>query len=156
MYTALQDARIRGHHNLVTLLRGRLGQASPQQVFHQEMSTASLQAPLGCRDEWQRAKDDMSDVDLDGDGDPARTARLLRKRQVCEQQPYWHAIQGEVSNGSAAALVRQQHTTLNKNQQTMDAVVGDKESIVGNSIAHPSLVSLCSSGRGDASVRWQR
>ena len=97
MYTALQDARIRGHHNLVTLLRGRLGQASPQQVFHQEMSTASLQAPLGCRDEWQRAKDDMSDVDLDGDGDPARTARLLRKRQVCEQQPYWHAIQSEGS-----------------------------------------------------------
>ena len=33
---ALQDARIRAHHNLVTLLWGRLGQASPQWAIHCE------------------------------------------------------------------------------------------------------------------------
>ena len=48
------------------------------------MSTAALlgmEAPLDCRDEWQRAMDDMSDLDLEADGDPARAAGLLRKRQ---------------------------------------------------------------------------
>ena len=47
------------------------------------MSIASLlgmEAPLDCRDEWQRAMDDMSDLDLDADGDPALAAGLLRKR----------------------------------------------------------------------------
>ena len=80
---ALQDARIRAHHNLVTLLWDRLGQASPQWAIHREMSIASLlgmEAPLDCRDEWQRAMDDMSDLDLDADGDPALAAGLLRKR----------------------------------------------------------------------------
>ena len=80
---ALQDARIRAHHNLVTLLWNRLGQASPQWAIHREMSIASLlgmEAPLDCRDEWQRAMDDMSDLDLDADGDPALAAGLLRKR----------------------------------------------------------------------------
>ena len=37
---ALQDARMRAHHNLVTLLLGRLGQASTQRVFHRGNSTA--------------------------------------------------------------------------------------------------------------------
>ena len=81
---ALQEARIRAHHNLVTLLWGRLGQASPKWVIHREMSVMSLlgmEAPLDCRDEWQRAMDDLSDLDLDGpDGDPALGAGLLRKR----------------------------------------------------------------------------
>ena len=39
---ALQDVHIRAHHNLVTLLRGRLGQESQQWAIHSEMSTASL------------------------------------------------------------------------------------------------------------------
>ena len=82
---ALQEARIRAHHNLVTLLWGRLlGQASPTWVIHREMSVMSLlgmEAPLDCHDEWQRAMDDLSDLDLDGpDGDPALRAGLLRKR----------------------------------------------------------------------------
>ena len=42
---------MRAHHNLVTLLWGSLGQASPQWAIHREMSTASLlgmEAPLYC------------------------------------------------------------------------------------------------------------
>ena len=44
-----------------------------------------MEAPLdsSCSDEWQRAMDNMSDPDLDTDGDPghsALTAGLLRKR----------------------------------------------------------------------------
>ena len=60
-----------------------LGQASPRWVIHREMSTASLlglEATLDCRDEWQRAMDNMSDLDLDSDGDPALAAGLCRKR----------------------------------------------------------------------------
>ena len=75
------DTLLRAHHNLVSLLWGRLGQASQQWAIHCEMSIASLlgmEAPLDCRDEWQRAMDDMSDLDLDADGDPALAAGLLR------------------------------------------------------------------------------
>ena len=54
-----------------------------------------------------------------------------------EQQPYWRALQSEGSNGSAATLVRQQRMTL-QIQTTMDALVGDQESIVRDSAAKPS------------------
>ena len=39
-----------------------------------------MEMPLDCRDEWQRAMDDMFDLDLDADGDPTREVGLLRKR----------------------------------------------------------------------------
>ena len=56
---------------------------SPQWAIHREMSTASLLgigAPLDCRNEWQRAIDDISDLDLAADGDPTLVAGLLCKR----------------------------------------------------------------------------
>ena len=56
---------------------------------------------------------------------------------ACEQQPYWRALQSEGSNGSAAMLVRQQRMTL-QIQTTMDALVGDQESIVRDIAAKPS------------------
>ena len=77
------DARIRARHNLVTLPWGRIGQASQQWAIHREMSTASLlgmEAALDCRDESRRAMDDMSDLDLDTDGDPPLVAGLQHKR----------------------------------------------------------------------------
>ena len=62
------------HHNLVTLLWVRLGQpeALHQWAIRREKSTASLlgmEAPLDCHNEWQRAMDNSSNLDLDADGD---------------------------------------------------------------------------------------
>ena len=78
MCLALQDARIRAHYNLVTLLGGCLVWALQQWVFHRQMSTPTLlgmETPLYCR------HDGPTDLDLAADGDPALAAGLLRKRQ---------------------------------------------------------------------------
>ena len=70
----------------MTLLWGRLGQASQQWAIHREILTASLlgmEAPLDCRNEWQRlgAMDHISNLDLDADGDLTLVVGLLRKHQ---------------------------------------------------------------------------
>ena len=59
-----------------------------------------------------------------------------------EQLPYWHAMQREGNNGSAALLERQKRMTLQKNHPTMDALISDQESIVSDSAANtsPSVV----------------
>ena len=83
MRRALQEAWIRAHQNLVTLLWGRLSQVLPQWDILCEMSFISLpgvEASLDCCDEWQRAMSDLFDLELDGpDGDPSLGPGLLHK-----------------------------------------------------------------------------
>ena len=68
---ALKEARImsriRAHHNLLERLWKRLWQTSTRFVIHREMTVESLrgiEAPLDCRDEWQRALDELIDSDM--------------------------------------------------------------------------------------------
>ena len=48
-------------------------------------------------------------------------------------------MQSEGSNGSSAVLVQQQCMTLNKNQPTIDAAVGNKESVVDDSVTNGTI-----------------
>ena len=81
---ALKDARIRAHHNLAAKLWGRLAQAPSRWEIHREVSVASLscvEAPLDCRDTWQRTCDELAESDLEGpEDDSDLCAGLLRKR----------------------------------------------------------------------------
>ncbi len=68
MCPALKEARIRAHHNLVEQLWNKLGQTAARVVIW-EMTVESLrldEASLDCRDEWQRAFDKLTDLDLAG------------------------------------------------------------------------------------------
>jgi hypothetical protein len=78
---ALKEARIRAHHNLVERLWNKLGHTAARVVIYREMTVESLrgiEAPLDCRDEWQRALDELTDSDLAGP--EAVAADMLRKR----------------------------------------------------------------------------
>ena len=80
---ALKEARIRAHHNLVTMLWGRLEKASSRWCIHQEMTVdalCGLEAPLDCYADWQRAVDELQEPGLEAEEDPASSAGLLRKR----------------------------------------------------------------------------
>ena len=80
---ALKEARIRAHHNLVMMLWGRLENASSRWKIYREMTVDALhglEAPLDCQDEWQRAVDELVELDLETGDDLAAAAGLLRKR----------------------------------------------------------------------------
>jgi len=65
----------------VERLWNRLGQTAARVVIYREMTVESLrgvEAPLDCRDEWQRALDELTDSDLAGP--EAVAADMLRKR----------------------------------------------------------------------------
>ena len=79
----LTEARIRAHHNLVMMLWGWLGKASPRWTIQREMTVAALgglAAPPDCHDDWQRAVDELQDLDLETEEDRAAAAGLTRKR----------------------------------------------------------------------------
>jgi hypothetical protein len=69
---ALKEARIRAHHNLAqTLWKGILG-ATKQWVITVEQTVSGLLGlaqPEEHTDVWQRAWDEISDLDLEGEGD---------------------------------------------------------------------------------------
>jgi hypothetical protein len=69
---ALKEARIRAHHNLAqTLWKGILG-ATKQWVITVEQTVSGLLGlaqPEEHIDVWQRAWDEISDLDLEGEGD---------------------------------------------------------------------------------------
>jgi hypothetical protein len=80
---ALKEARIRAHHNLVMMLWRRLERSSSRWNIHREMTVDALlvlEAPLDCHAEWQRAVDELRELDLETEEDSDLAAGLLRKR----------------------------------------------------------------------------
>jgi len=80
---ALKEARIRAHHNLVMMLWSRLEKSSSRWNIHREMTVDALrglEAPLDCHAEWQRAVDELRELDLETEEDSDLAAGLLQKR----------------------------------------------------------------------------
>ena len=80
---ALNEARIRAHHNLVRMLWGLLEKSFPRWIIHREMTVnalCGLVAPLDCQADWQRAVpaavDELHEPDLEIEEDQAAAAGL--------------------------------------------------------------------------------
>jgi len=83
---ALKEARIRAHHNLAQMLWKGISDATKQWVIAVEQTVSGLlglEQPEEHIDAWQRAWDEISDPDLEGEGDDELAdaeAGLQRKR----------------------------------------------------------------------------